>query len=107
MGASSSVCTGGALPHNPSGEHRQEVSAPKPKAYAPEYASFLPLELRPVTLSLHVRCARHPHTVPWRPCPKHAPNAFALSLPFRSASHSLHPKMASALPEGVGDRPRH
>ena len=34
VGASSSVSTGGALPRDPSGEHRREESAPKPKAYA-------------------------------------------------------------------------
>ena len=38
VGASSSAGTGGVLPRDPSGEHRRELSAPKPRAYAPEYA---------------------------------------------------------------------
>ena len=47
VGAFSSVGTGGALPRDPSGEHWWGVSAPKPKAYAPEYAFLRVVDGRP------------------------------------------------------------
>ena len=37
IGASGSVGTGGTLPRDPSGEHRWEGNALKPKAHAPYY----------------------------------------------------------------------